>query len=131
MGVVSKQLNTNMHIHVFIMFVNSYQRRLKTFMVETHLLILYRVVAYVRFLGGQQVYIYFHKIRPMALRLQTKETHTVDESLSIGCLQSDPAYYSLRSAIACSTRILYFRIRELNFRYALLSSNIHVSCAHV
>jgi len=74
-----------MHIHVFIMLFNSYQRRLKTFMVETHLLLLYRVVAYVRFLGGQQVYIYFHKIRPMALRLQTKETHTVDESISIGC----------------------------------------------
>ena len=46
-------------------------------MVETHLLILYRVVAYVRFLGGQQVYIYFHKIRPMALRLQTKDAHTL------------------------------------------------------
>ena len=68
----------------------------------------------------------------MALRLQTKETHTVDESLSIGYLQSDPAYYSLRSAIACSTRILYFRISELNFRCVLLStSGLRVSCADV
>jgi len=50
-----------MQIHVFIMFVNSYQRRLKTVMVETHLLLLYRVVAYVRFLGGQHVHIFFIK----------------------------------------------------------------------
>ena len=78
-------------------------------MVETHLLLLYRVVAYVRFLGGQQVYINFHKIRPMALRLQTKDAHTVDESIFIGCLQ-----------------------RELKFGYVLLStSGIHVSCAYV
>jgi len=54
------------------------------FKVETHLLLLYRVVDYVRFLGGQQVYIYFHKIGPMALRLQTKDAHTVDESIFIG-----------------------------------------------
>ena len=41
--------------------------------------------------------------------------YTVDESISIGCLQSDPTYlYVLRSAIACSTRIPYFRIKELN-----------------
>ena len=87
-------------------------------MIETDLLLFYSVVAYVRCLGGQQVYIYFHEIRPMALRLQTKDTPTVDESISIGCLQRDPTYlYVLRSAVACSTRILYFRIRELNFRY--------------
>ena len=54
------------------------------FKVETHLLLLCRVVDYVRFLGGQQVYIYFHKIGPMALRLQTKDAHTVDESIFIG-----------------------------------------------
>ena len=91
---------------------------LNTFMVETRLLLLYRLVAYVRFLGGQHVYIYFHKIRPMALRLQTKDAHTltVHESISIGCLQSDQTYlYVIKSAVACSTRILYFRIRELNF----------------
>ena len=78
-------------------------------MVETHVLLLYRVVAYVRVLGGQQVYIYFHKIRAMTLRLQTKDAHTltVHESIFTGCLQSDPAYlYVLRSAITCSTRIL-------------------------
>ena len=100
-------------------------------MVEKHLLLLYMVIAYVRFLGGQQVYIYFHKIRPMALRLQTKYAHPVDESISIGCLQSDQTYlYVLRSAIACSTRILYFRIRELNFRHVLLStSGLRASCA--
>ena len=102
-------------------------------MIETYLLLFYSVVAYVRCLGGQQVYIYFHEIRPMALRLQTKDTPTVDESISIGCLQSDPTYlYVLSSAIACSTRILYFRIRELNFRCVLLStSGIRASCADV
>jgi len=78
-------------------------------MVETHVLLLYRVVVYVRFLSGQQVYIYFHKIRLMALHLQTKD---VTLCISIGCLQSDPTYlYVLMSAIACSTRNLYFRIR--------------------
>ena len=102
-------------------------------MVETHVLLLYRVVAYVRFLSGQQVYIYFHKIRLMALHLQTKDAHTMDESISIGCLQRDPTYlYVLRSAVACSTRILYFHIRELNFRYVLLStSGLRASCADV
>jgi len=49
------------------------------FMVETHVLLLYRVVAYVRFLSGQQVYIYFHKIRLMALHLQTKDAHKVTQ----------------------------------------------------
>ena len=47
------------------------------FIVETHLLLSYRVVAYVRFLGGQQFHVYIHEIRPMALRLHTKDAHTV------------------------------------------------------
>ena len=100
-------------------------------MIETDLLLFYSVVAYVRCLGGQQVYIYFHKIRPMALRLQTKDAGIVVESISIGCLQSEPTYlYVLRSAIACSTRILYFRIRELNFGYVFLyTSGRRASCA--
>ena len=103
-GHLKTTFNTKMRIHVFIIFVNSYQRRLKTFMIETYLLLFYSVVAYVRCFGGQQVYIYFHEIRPMALRLQTKDTPTVDESISIGCLQSDSTYvYVLRSEIACST----------------------------
>ena len=44
-----------MQIHIFVMCVNSYQRG-NTFFI------FYMVVAYVRGLGGQQVYIYFHKI---------------------------------------------------------------------
>jgi len=52
MEVVSKQLpifNTNMK---FLLFVNSYQRRLTPFRVDTHvLLLLYRVVAYGRYLA--------------------------------------------------------------------------------
>ena len=84
--------------------------RLKTFIVETHLLLLYRVVAYVRIVGGQQIHIYFHKIKPMVLRLQTKDAHNVDESISIGCVQKDPTY----------------------FRYFLLStSDLRASCAYV
>ena len=91
------------------------------------LLLVYRVVAYVMYLGGQQVHIYFHqKIRPIALRLQTKDAHTLtmDESIFLGCLQSEPTdLYVVRSAIACSTRILYFRIKELNFLHFLLSTS--------
>ena len=71
------------------------------------LLFLYRVVAFVMYFGGgQQVHIYFHKIRPMALRLQTKDAHTltVHESIFIGCLQNKPTdLYVLMSAVACST----------------------------
>ena len=46
--------------------------------------------------GGQQVHIYFHK--------QTKDAHTLtlDESIFLGCLQSEPTYlYVLMSAVAC------------------------------
>ena len=97
-------------------------------MFQTHVLLLYRVVLYVRSLDGQQVY----QIKPMALRLQTKDAHTVDESISTGCLQSDPTYlYVLRSTIACSTRMLCFRIRELNFRCVLSTSCLRASCADV
>ena len=79
MGVVSKQLSIQICKFTFISsLLTRIRGDLKTCMVEKHLLLLYRVVAYVRFWGGQQVYIYFRKLRPMALRLQTKDAHTVD-----------------------------------------------------
>ena len=35
------------------------------------------------FWADNKVYIYFHKIRPIALRLQTKDAHTVDEAYPV------------------------------------------------
>ena len=58
----------------------------------------------------------------MVLRLQTKDAFTlaVDESMFLGCLKSEPTdLYVLMSAIACSTRTMYFRIKELNFQHFL------------
>ena len=136
MGSSQNNYQVSMQIHVFIMFLTRNRGDHRLWFHKE--LLVYRVVAYVRYLGGQQVYIYFHKeIRPMPLRMQPKDactvTLTVDESISTGCLQREPTYlYVLRSAIACSTRILYFRIKELNFRHVLLStSGLRASCADV